>query len=239
MRQESSPTSKRAASELSADPAPRRGESPGTRDRTIGFVLTIIPGPGHRKSERLSCESAEVGTDRCQNARKGPTSLSRSARSQPPSRQRQRPRGGLALPGSRFSSLRGWPARRPRDVALVSPGSEPGSWRSISEPVRNLVGWALSLAIRRLRPGRRSAPALVARRICNYSSGTAVAASHQGRPSHRVGRRGCLQRKREARQTPRGREVRWRRSHHCQADIVGVWELRMPGTVATAPIACW
>jgi hypothetical protein len=31
------------------------------------------------------------------------------------------------------------------DVALVSPGSEPGLSRSISEPVRNVVGWALSL----------------------------------------------------------------------------------------------
>jgi hypothetical protein len=35
------------------------------------------------------------------------------------------------------------------DGALVSPGSEPGLSRSISEPVRNVVGWALSLATSR------------------------------------------------------------------------------------------
>ena len=91
------------------------GTKPRRRQPSGSEIL--IPRRWRRKlPETLSCESAEVGTDRCQNARNGPTSLSRSARSQPPSRQRQRPRGGLALPGSRFSSLRGWPARRPRDA---------------------------------------------------------------------------------------------------------------------------
>jgi hypothetical protein len=61
----------------------------------------------------------------------------------------------------------GWPSAGDcfGDVRVVSPGSEPGAPRSISQPVRNAVGWALSLARCETRPIRERSPAFELARV--------------------------------------------------------------------------